>query len=151
MEHKKVVEKAIKFERPDYISMELVDVPHIYNAYGTCEPEKDEFIPETENFDSAWATYHWTFEYLGKNEKGEILRKDEWGCIQKVPKEETSSYVILESPLKFKDSLDGFKIPDIKITDKFLKKLKKTINKYYSDWLICGYIDPGQIFKLKSL
>jgi len=50
MEHIKVVEKAIKFEKADYIPMELVDVPHIYNAYGTLNPEKVEFIPGTENF-----------------------------------------------------------------------------------------------------
>jgi len=145
MEHIKVVEKAIKFEKVDYIPMELVDVPHIYNAYGTLNPEKVEFIPGTENFDSAWATYHWTFEYLGKNENGEILRKDEWGCIQKVPVEESSTYVILENPLRGKDTLKDYKFPDIEITNKFFEKLKKTIDKYYSDRFICGYIDPGPV------
>jgi len=145
MNHIKVVEKAIKFEKPGYIPMELVDVPHIYNAYDTLNPEKLEFIPGTENFDSAWATYHWTFEYLGKNEKGELLRRDEWGCIQKVPYEKTSTYVVLENPLKFKDSLNNFNLPDVKITDNFFKNLKKNINKYYPDRFICGYIDPGPV------
>jgi len=49
--------------------MELVDVPGIYNAYDTVDPDKVDFTPRTENFDSAWVIYHWDLKYLGKTKK----------------------------------------------------------------------------------
>ncbi len=143
MEHIERVRRAIEFSRPDYLPMELVDVPMIYNAYGTLNPEEVKFIPGTRDFDSAWATYHWTFEYLGKNEKGEILRRDEWGCLQKIPVDESSAYVVLENPLRGKKSFEGYNFPDPSITYPFFENLKGVIQRFYPDRFICGYIDPG--------
>jgi len=142
-EHIENVKRAIEFSSPGYLPMELVDVPGIYNAYGTLDSNKVTFIPGTENFDSAWATYHWTFQYVGKNEKGELLRKDEWGCLQKIPLEETSAYAVLENPLRGKDSLKDYNFPDPKVTDPFFEKLRKTIEQLYPDRFICGHIDPA--------
>ncbi len=137
------MKKAIEFKKPDILPMELVDVPGIYNAYDTLDANEVTFIPGTENFDSAWATYHWTFQYLGKNEKGELLRRDEWGCLQKIPIEETSAYVVLENPLREEQSLKGYNLPDPEITDSFFEKLSKTITQHYPDRFMCGYIDPA--------
>lgn len=143
MEHIETVKRAIEFKKPDYLPLELVDVPGIYNAYGTLNPETVSFIPGTEDFDSCWATYHWTFKYEGKNDKGEVLRRDEWGVLQKVPLEENSTYVVLENPLADKENLTNYKFPDIEITLPFFNDLEKTIQRKYPDRFICGYIDPG--------
>lgn len=143
MNHIELVKKAIEFKKPDYLPMELVDVPKIYNAYGTLDSNKVTFIPGTENFDSAWATYHWTFQYIGKNEKGETLRKDEWGCLQKIPLDENSTYVVLKNPLRDKNSLEGYEFPNPEITNPFFKRLGKVIKENYPDRFICGYIDPA--------
>ena len=143
MNHIERVKRAIEFNKPDFLPMELVDVPKIYNAYGTLDPEKVKFIPGTEDFDSAWVTYHWTFEYSGKTEKGEVLRRDEWGCLQKVPLDENSTYVILENPLRGKNNLEDYKFPSPEITAPFFEKTEKTIKENYADRFICGYIDPA--------
>ncbi|MGC8976479.1 MAG: uroporphyrinogen decarboxylase family protein [Candidatus Ratteibacteria bacterium] len=143
MDHIDVVKRAIEFRKPDYLPMELVDVPKIYNAYGTLDPEKVKFIPGTENFDSAWVTYHWTFTDEKKLENGEILRRDEWGVLQKIPVDESSTYIILESPLSDKNNLNDYKFPSSEINDKFFDKTGKIIRENYPDRFICGYIDPG--------
>ena len=53
-DHIEVVKRAIEFRSPDYLPMEIIDVPHVYNAYHTLDPDTVEFIPGTENFDSLW-------------------------------------------------------------------------------------------------
>ena len=143
MNHIELVQRAIEFKKPDILPLELVDVPEIYNAYGTLDSEKVKFIPGTENFDSAWATYHWTFQDCGRNEKGEILRKDEWGCLQKIPEEENSAYAILENPLRSKNSLEGYEFPNPEITRPFFENINKVIKENYPDRFICGYLDPA--------
>ena len=143
MNHIDAVTRAIEFRRPDYLPMELVDVPKIYNAYQTLDPRNVKFIPGTEDFDSAWATYNWTFQLVGYNEKGEVLRKDEWGCLQKIPEEKTSAYVVLENPLFGKNSIDDYRFPSVEAAEPFFKNIEKIIKNEYSDRFICGYIDPG--------
>jgi len=143
MSHIDLMKKAIEFEKPDILPIELVDVPKIYNAYGTLDSNKVTFIPGTENFDSAWVTYHWTFEHLGKTELGESLRRDEWGCLQKVPLDENSAYTVLKNPLRNKNSLEGYEFPNPEITNPFFNKLSKTIKQFYPDRFICGYLDPA--------
>jgi len=101
------------------------------------------FLHGTEDFDSIWATYHWTFKDEGKTEKGEILRRDEWGVLQKVPFDENSTYIILENPLKEKNNLKDYVFPKPEITKPFFENKKKIISEKYFDRFICGYIDPG--------
>lgn len=143
MNHVELVKRAIEFQKPDYLPMELVDVPGIYNAYGTLDQEKVEFVPGTKDFDSAWVTYHWTFRPAGQTEQGEVLRKDEWGCLQKVPSDENSAYAVLEKPLAGKNNLAGYKFPNPGVTDDFFGRTGEIIKTRYPDRFICGYIDPG--------
>ncbi|HOK57347.1 MAG TPA: uroporphyrinogen decarboxylase family protein [bacterium] len=143
MEHIEIVKRAIEFKNPDYLPMELVDVPKIYNAYGTLNPDKVRFIPGTEDFDSAWVTYHWTFIEEKNLGNGEILRKDEWNVWQKIPFDKNSTYIIIENPLADKNNLSDYKFPSPEIADKFFERISKIIKENYSDRFICGYIDPG--------
>ena len=36
--HIEVARRAIEFRRPEYLPMEIIDVPHVYNAYHTLDP-----------------------------------------------------------------------------------------------------------------
>ena len=54
--------------------------------------------PGAESFDSAWCTYHWTFDYIGKTPLGEPIRRDEWGCTQIVPQDQSVAYSVVERP-----------------------------------------------------
>ena len=66
-DHIDVVKRAIEFKKPDYLPMEIVDVPGVYNAYHTLDPESVEFIPGTENFDALWTNcYSWFHETVGQ-------------------------------------------------------------------------------------
>ena len=142
MGHIELMKNAIEFNKPEYLPMELVDVPKIYNAYGTLNPETVKFIPGTEDFDSAWVTYHWTFAEEKKEEDG-ILRRDEWGVLQKVPVDEKVAYIIVESPLSNRENLDDYTFPSSEINNAFFDRTEKIIKENYSDRFICGYIDPG--------
>jgi len=140
------VKRALEFNDPPYLPMELVDVPGIYNAYGTLDPDSVEFIEGTEDFDAAWATYHWTFAPLGENEAGEPLRRDEWGCVQRVPNDEGSAYEVVEKPLAGGASLDTLKrypFPDPSVADAFFERIESAIKTRYPDRFISAYIDPG--------
>jgi len=142
--HIEVVKSAIEFKKPDYLPMETIDVPGIYNAYNTLDPEKVEFIPGTENFDSLWTNcYSWFQKEIGKTTEGESLRKDQFGTLLKIPKNMNTTYVILENPLKDKNSLGDFVFPDPDDTDPYYDKLGKIIQEKYSDRFIDGFIDAG--------
>ena len=143
MNHIDVVRKSIEFNHPEYLPMELVDVPGHYNAYGTLNPDRVSFIPGTENFDSAWVTYHWTFLKEETTADGEYIRKDEWGVVQRIPKDENSTYVIEQSPLASSNSIKNYQFPSPEITEPFFKKISRIIRERYPDRFICGYIDPG--------
>lgn len=138
-----VVEKAIRFESPDWLPLELVDVPLIYDAYATLDPGSVIIPAGAESFDSIWATYHWTFEELGKNERGEILRRDEWGCVQRIPHEQTSAYAVESYPLQDARELSEYTFPDPSITDSFFDRIRKLTQEHYPNKFLCGYIDPG--------
>ena len=38
-EHIEVIKKAIEFNKPEYLPMEILDAPGIYNAYFTKDPD----------------------------------------------------------------------------------------------------------------
>ena len=137
------VSRAIRFEGPAWLPLELVDVPHLYNAYGTLDASTVQAPPGAESFDSAWSTYHWTLVPAGQDEQGRGLRKDEWGCVQRVPDEPTSTYVIETHPLREVEDLNTYSLPDPATAAPFFDRTSRTIVRHYPDRFICGYIDPG--------
>lgn len=107
------MKRAIEFRKPDYIPMEIVDVPYIYNAYHTLDPNTVKFIPGTENFDMLWpCCYSWCHTATGKNPEGEILKEDQFGVKLKTPLDEKSTYMLQGHPLAGMDSLGKYKFPN---------------------------------------
>jgi len=142
-EHIENVKKAIEFKKPAYLPMETLDVPGLYHAYYTLDPNKVTFIPGAENADSLWALGSWFPKEIGKSEKGEVLRKDEWGINHKVPLDMNSIYIITDSPLNNKKSLGNYKFPEPKAGDFYFDYLSKIIKGKYQDRFISAHIDPG--------
>jgi uroporphyrinogen-III decarboxylase len=142
--HKDRMKKAIEFDNPDIIPMDLTDVPLLYDAYDTIDPKKVIVPRGAEGFDSAWCTYHWTLEYIGKNERGEVLRRDEWGCTQVVPTSETSAYSVINRPqLHTIEDIQAYSWPNPENTGGFFARRKEIIEKHYPDRFINGFLDPG--------
>lgn len=137
------VSRAIRFEGPEWLPLELVDVPGLYDAYGTLDTESFRIPEGAEGFDSAWATYHWTFDSLGQNELGETLRRDEWGCVQRVPAEQTSAYVVETRPLYDARDLSSYEFPSPEVTRPFFERVERVLRERYPGRFICAYIDPG--------
>ena len=145
-DHVEAVRRAIEFDSPPYVPMELVDVPHIYNAYDTCDAESVAFPPGAESFDAAWVTYHWTFDYIGKNEAGEPMRRDEWGCTQIIPNGKGSAYSVIEKPQPATMAeVAAYPWPDPGITDAFFESRRRVIERYYPDRFITGFLDPAPL------
>ena len=142
--HIETIKRAIEFKRPEYLPMETPHVPYIYNAYHTLDPVKINFITGTENFDSLWPLcYSWVHEEIGKTEKGESLRKDQFGTLLKIPNDLNSAYILLEHPLSGKDSLDDYKFPDPDDLDHWFDNFGTIIAERYSDRFLNAYIDAG--------
>lgn len=142
--HVDATRRAIEFGSPPYVPMELVDVPFIYNAYDTCDPNAVTIPPGAESFDSAWCTYHWTFEYQGANDKGEPVRRDEWGCRQIIPKDQGAAYAVIEKPtLASAEDVQAHPWPDPDGADWFFQSRKDIIQRHYPDRFICAFLDPG--------
>ena len=143
-DHIETVKRAIEFRKPDYIPMEILDVPHIYNAYHTLDPNTVALIPGTENFDILWpCCYSWYHTVTGKTREGEILKEDQFGVKLKTPLDENSTYVLLGHPLSGKDSLDGYEFPNPDDLDPHFRKLGNTIKEKYPDRFINAKIDAG--------
>ena len=143
-DHIEVVKRAIEFRGPDYVPMEIVDVPHIYNAYYTLDPNTVQFVPGTENFDSLWPCCHsWYFTAIGQTPKGEILKEDQFGVKLKTPLDQNSAYVLLEHPLAGRQSLDGYEFPAPDDLDPHFQRLGNTIQQKYPDRFISAKIDAG--------
>lgn len=142
--HIEVVKRAIEFRKPDYVPMEILDVPYIYNAYHTLDPATVELIPGTENFDILWpCCYSWYHTVAGKTPEGEALKEDQFGVKLKIPLDENSTYVLLGHPLAGKDSLEGYEFPNPDDLDPHFKKLGNTIKEKYPDRFISAKIDAG--------
>lgn len=142
--HVDTMRRAIEFGSPRYIPMELVDVPYIYNAYDTMDAKTVRMPEGAENFDSAWCTYHWSLECQGKNDAGEPVRRDEWGCTQIIPIDEGSAYSVIEKPkLSTIEEVDAYPWPRPAATDWFFESRKRIIEEHYPDRFICGFLDPG--------
>jgi len=124
--------------------MELVDVPHVYNAYGTLDADSVIAPPGAESFDSGWVTYHWTFTDAGRTSIGEPVRRDEWGCTQIIPKDTSVAYSVVERPhLTTAEAVATYAWPKPEVTDPFFESRKRIIQQYYPDRFICGMLDPA--------
>ena len=103
-DHIDVVKRAIEFNKPAYLPMEIIDVPGTYNAHHTLDPNTVKFIPGTETFDALWpCCYSWFFETIGKTPEGEDIKKDQFGTVITIPHDDTSVYALREHPLAGKD------------------------------------------------
>jgi hypothetical protein len=138
------VRKAIELGGPDMVPMDLVDVPHVYDAYGTRDPHAVPIPPGAESFDSGWSTYHWSLRETGKNERGETLRVDEWGCAQAVPLDEGSAYSVIQRPdLSTMDLVRAHPWPRPQEADPWFERRAAVISRWYPDRFINAMIDPG--------
>ena len=143
-DHIEVVKRAIEFRRPDYLPMEIIDVPHVYNAYHSRDPGAVEFIPGTENFDSLWpCCYSWCHTVTGESAEGEILKQDQFGVKLKIPLDENSVYVLQEHPLTGRDSIEGYEFPDPDDLDPLFERFGDTVREKYPDRFISAKIDAG--------
>jgi hypothetical protein len=143
-DHVEVVRKAIEFNKPYYLPMEIVDVPGIYNAYHTLDPYEVQIIPGCANFDALWTNcYSWFHEEISKTAEGESIKKDQFGIVLKVPQDKHTTYIILENPLSGKNNLKGYDFPDPDATDPYYQRLGEVIRNKYPDRFINGYIDAG--------
>lgn len=143
-DHIEVVKRAIEFAKPDYLPMEIIDVPHVYNAYHTLDPETVRFIPGTEDFDLLWpCCYSWQHTVTGETAEGEVLKEDQFGVKLKTPSDGNSAYALLEHPLAGRDSLDGYEFPDPDDLDPVFQRLGRVIREKYPDRFISAKIDAG--------
>lgn len=145
MTHRERMTRAIRFESPDRFPLEIHDVPHLYNAYATLDPDTVQFVPGAEDADSIRVTYHWTFSDEGLNAQGEVQRRDEWGCLQRVPNDLGTAYEVIEKPLVDPRAFADYRFPDPSGSDSFFTRTKHLIDQYYPDRFICGYVDPGPL------
>ena len=143
-EHIDVVKRAIEFNKPGYLPMEIVDVPGVYNAYHTLDPDTVQFIPGTETFDALWTCcYSWLQKEIGKTPQGESLRRDQFGTLLKTPLDKGSAYAVLEHALAGKDSLEGYAFPNPDGLDPQYRRLGNVIREKYPDRFVDAFIDPG--------
>ncbi len=138
-----VVRKAIEFRDPDYIPIELVEVPGIWDDYGTLPRERTEArFPPLEDFDSIQAIYSWVFRDLGRDAEGNSRRQDEWGCIQKVPRSGEYTYLVIHEPLKDWDRAAGYRFPDPAAADPWFAATASALKRYPGKF-VNAFIDPG--------
>jgi len=143
-EHIDRVRRAIEFQRPDALPMEIVDVPGVYNAYHTLDPETVRLVPGTETFDALWpCCYSWFHEVVGETPEGEPLKRDQFGTLLKTPAAPRSAYALLEHPLAGRDSLEGYAFPDPEATDPAYERLGRVIRERYPDRFVDGFVDAG--------
>ncbi len=145
-DHIEVMKKAIEFKTPDYPPIEIMEIPGLYDKYGTIDRDAVRPIRGTEDFDALQAYYAYTFQDLGTNEEGRPMRKSEWGFVEILP-ESKYDYFIVEYPLANWDNLKHYEFPDPSITDDFFVRMEKIIKKY-PDRFITAYIDPGPFLTL---
>lgn len=151
MTHIERVTKAFRFESPDCLPLEIHDVPHLYDAYDTMDPATVQLVPGVDDFDSLRVTYHWTFTDEGTNENGENLRRDEWGCLQRVPHSDQTAYEVLEKPLADPEAIAAYQFPDPSVSDPFFERTEAVLREHYPDRFVCGYVDPGPLLVMFNL
>lgn len=140
MDHIEVVKRAIEFKGPAYLPMEALEVPGIYDGYGSLTLA-NEMLPGTQDFDSLSVTYSWVWEDIGVNEEGMPLKRDEWGCELKIPPKDYA-YLVVKEPLRDWDNIKNYKWPDPSVTDDFFKDMQRKLDPY-RDRFIFANNDPG--------
>jgi uroporphyrinogen decarboxylase len=145
MDHLERATRALRFQSPDCLPLEIHDVPHLYDAYGTLDPAQVKLVPGAADFDSLRVTYHWTFTDLGRNVNGEVLRRDEWGCLQRVPADSGTAYAVMEMPLADPAAWADYEFPDPAVSDPFFARTQTLLAQHYPDRFVCGYVDPGPL------
>jgi len=145
MDHIERVTKTLRFGKPDRMPLEIHDVPCLYDAYDTLDAPGVIVVPGAEDFDSLRVTYHWTFTPEGHNTAGELLRRDEWGCLQRVPNSDQVAYDVIDKPLADPRAIDGYQFPDPSLTDPFFERTQAILRQRYAGKFVCGYIDPGPL------
>ncbi len=142
-DHIDAVRRAIEFRRPGHLPMEIVDVPGIYNAYHTLDPERVRLIPGTEDFDALWTNCYSMFHTeVGRTPEGLPIKQDQFGTRLMTPREEQSAYVLLEHPLKG-CALKDYRFPDPDDADPHFARLGEVIGRRYPDRFVDGFIDAG--------
>ena len=143
-DHIDLVKRAIEFARPARLPLEIVDVPGVYNAYHTLDPQTVELIPGTEDFDALWTCcYSWQHTVVGKMESGEPIKQDQFGTRLYTPTDLNSAYVLLSHPLADRSSLEGYRWPDPADADPLFDRLGQVIRTRYADRFVEGFIDAG--------
>jgi len=143
MDRIEVVKKAIEFRGPDYIPIELVEIPGVYDDYGTLDRGRvDGAFPPLRDFDVVQATYSWVFEDLGTDAEGNRMRRDEWGCVQKIPKGGEYTYHVIREPLRNWDDIRCYRFPDPSVTDGWFRKMEKGLKRHRGKF-VNAFIDPG--------
>jgi uroporphyrinogen decarboxylase len=138
--HINVTKNAIEFKGPAYLPLEVIEVPGIYDGYGSLTGAS-ELLQGTENFDSLSVTYSWIWEDMGFSDEGMPLKKDEWGCILKIPPKDYA-YLVVHEPLRDWDNVKNYKWPDPSINDSFFAEMNEKLNPY-RDRFIAANNDPG--------
>ncbi len=142
-DHIDAVRRAIEFRRPGHLPMEIVDVPGIYNAYHTLDPERVRLIAGTEDFDALWTNCYSMFHTeVGRTPEGLPIKQDQFGTRLMTPREEQSAYILLEHPLKGR-ALKDYRFPDPDDADPHFARLGEVIRTRYPDRFVDGFIDAG--------
>ena len=140
-----VVKKAIEFKDPEYIPLELIEIPGLWDDYMTISVDEvdDKFIA-LEDFDIAEVYYSWLLKRIGKDKEGNIICNNEWGNTVKIPKDKKYSHFVTKEPLKNNwENIKRYKFPDPEVANGYIKGKQAVIEKYYKDKFITLFLDPG--------
>ena len=148
MDHLEVMRRAIEFKHPEYVPLEITDVPGVYDDFGRLDENQVKLLEGTEDFDSLQAIFSYVYQDLRTDEKGNRYRKDEWGCTQMIPSDGKYSYLVVEHPLTNWADLKRYEFPSPSEADRYFRRIKKGLEKY-PDRFKVGYFDPGP-FELAS-
>lgn len=144
MDHIERVRRAIEFRNPDEFPLEIVDVPGVYNAYHTLDPDTVELVPGTADFDALWTScYTWFHEEIGRTPAGEPLKRDQFGTTFRTPADGRSVYALLSHPLAGRETLDGYEFPDPALADPYFERLGAVLRARYPDRFVDGFVDAG--------
>ncbi len=138
-----IVRQAIGFGNPGRIPVELVEVPGIWDDYGTLPRSAcPRDFPPLQDFDSIQAIYSWVFDERGTDAEGNRLRVDEWGCLQKVPRSGEYSYLVVGEPLRDWGKASSYRFPDPSRADPWFDEIAKALRQYPGKFAD-AFIDPG--------
>ena len=149
MGHIEVMRKAIEFKDPEYIPLEIVEAPGIYDERGKMNPDDVPLLPGTEDFDALQATFSYVYEDMGKNDKGYHQRRSEWGFVEMIP-EGKYDYFIVKYPLANWANLKNYQFPDPSVTDRYFNRIGKAL-KNYPERFVTAYITPGPFLTASNI